>query len=646
MSLICKDNAHKRIVFLAYSRLYNLLSLEAENNSYENIRIINSRFDGTLQIVADLINKNLIDVVIAGGSNARLIKENFPDLPIVTLKVSGFDLLSACEKAKQYSTNIAIVTYKAGAMWAPRMEQYGKSLNINILNIQYYKRNELDSMMKYLKKIDYCSVIGASVACDYAEQAGLHPTLVYSKDSIKESIGEAVNLYENIKREKKNSNYLNTIIDYTSSGIIAIDQQRKIKICNQIAENILKFKKNDILDKEISDVLPAIGLENVMETGALETNRIQHVDENTTISTNQIPIFVDGNIVGAIATFHDIADIQNVEQNIRKKIHYYKKGLHAKYVFDDITGCSETIKQVIHLAKIYAKSNQTVLIHGETGTGKELFAHSIHNHSSRHDKPFVAINCAALPANLLESELFGYEGGAFTGAKKEGKTGLIELAHQGTILLDEISEMPLGSQTRLLRVLQEKEILRVGGDKIIPVDVRVIATTNEDLKAKVDNKDFRQDLYYRLNVLNLTVPPLRNRLEDIPLIIEEIIKKTSPGLSEKCNEIQSVICSHFDNCSWPGNIRQLENTVQRLCVIFESGGDNKIMYENILEKAVNLDVSLSPPTRKRKNEKAELLSVLEEVQWNRQKAADLLGISRTTLWRKIKSFDLEPGSTS
>ena len=180
-----------------------------------------------------------------------------------------------------------------------------------------------------------------------------------------------------------------------------------------------------------------------------ETNKIQYIDKDTTINTNRVPISVDGDIVGAIATFHDIADIQNVEQSIRKKIHYYKKGLHAKYTFENIKGNSVNIKNVLHLSDIYAKSDQTVLIYGETGTGKELFAHSIHNRSSRHDKPFVAINCAALPANLLESELFGYEGGAFTGAKKSGKPGLFELAHQGTILLDEISEMPLALQTRL-----------------------------------------------------------------------------------------------------------------------------------------------------------------------------------------------------
>lgn len=645
MSLTNKDIAHKRIAFLAYSRLYKLLSRVLVKESYDNIRIVESHFDDTLQIIRDLIDRDLIDVVIAGGSNARLIKENFPNMPIVTLKVTGFDLLSAFEKSKQYSTNISIVTFKKGAMWAPKMEQYSESLNINLLNIYYYEMNELESIMQCLKGKNFNSVIGASVVCDYAESAGLHPILVYSEDSIKESIEQAINVYESIKHEKKNNNYFKAIIDFTYSGIIAIDHEGKIKICNPIAENILNVNKDDILDKKISYVLPNSRLDKVLETGVLQTNKIQYINNNTTINTNMIPIHVNGDIVGAIATFHDIADIQNIERKIRKKIHYHNKGLHAKYTFDDIIGTSEAIKHVIHLAKIYAKSNQTVLIYGETGTGKELFAHSIHNHSNRQDKPFVAINCAALPANLLESELFGYEGGAFTGAKKDGKPGLFELAHQGTILLDEISEMPLELQTRLLRVLQEKEILRIGGDKIIPVDVRIIATTNYDLAVKVNNNEFRQDLYYRLNVLNLTIPPLKNRLEDMPLIIKDIVEKTSPSLSGHSDKIWNIIRSNFRNYGWPGNIRQLENTVQRLCVIFEAENDDVVSNE-ILEKAVDFDLNLISTSKIIKDEKTELLNILEEVQWNRQKAADLMGISRTTLWRKIKKLNLDHNTSS
>ena len=225
---------------------------------------------------------------------------------------------------------------------------------------------------------------------------------------------------------------------------------------------------------------------------------------------------------GAVATFQPIGAIQASEQKIRLTSH--KRGLIAKNTLADIAGESDPIVQAKEQAKLYAQSDSTVIIVGETGTGKEIFAQAIHNASPRARGPFVAINCAALPENLLESELFGYEGGAFTGARKEGKPGLFELAHGGTIFLDEIGEMSLAVQARLLRILEEREVMRLGGDRVIPVDVRVIAATNKDLFHKVTQKSFRQDLFYRLCVLQLRLPPLRERLEDIPHLLERFFK--------------------------------------------------------------------------------------------------------------------------
>lgn len=633
-------NPNIRIVFLVYSKLYYLLSKTIVDGNFNNIRIINSYFDDTILNIKQFLKDDLIDVVIAGGSNARIIKENFPGLPIVTLKVSGFDLLSACISAKKFGKPMAIVTYKSGAKWATRIKPFDESLNIDVTDLQYYKISELDNIMQNLVKHNIKSVIGASVVCDYAERYGLHPILVYSEESIRESIEQAVNLEKSIRHEKEINIYLRAIIDFTYSGIIAIDQNKYVTICNPIAEKILGVNKNKIINKKITEVLPMTRLDKVLETGTLETNKIQDINQNTTINTNRIPIIVGGVIVGAVATFHDVAEIQNAEKTIRDKIHNHMKGFHSKYTFDDIKGKSEVILQVIHLAKIYAKNDQVVLIQGETGTGKELFAHSTHNYSNRRDKPFVAVNCATLPASLLESELFGYAGGAFTGAKKEGKPGLFELAHQGTLFLDEISEMPLILQTRLLRVLQEKEILRVGGEKIIPVDVRIIASTNVDLKKKVDNKEFREDLYYRLNVLYLAVPPLRNRMEDIPILFKEIVRKTSPLLYDNYEKTWNRISKNLDNYNWPGNIRQLENAIQRLCVIFEADNKKSISVD-ILEKAIGLDLTFSLSPKRLKNEESELISILEDAHWNRQKAAEILGISRTTLWRKINKYNIK-----
>ncbi len=632
-----KNDKNKRIAFVVYSRLYEHLNRVLMKDHYERIRIINSSFNDTIQNIGPLINDDLIDVIIAGGSNARVIKENFPQFPMVTLRVSGFDLLSAFVEAMKVSSKVAIVTYKSEAPWTSKIMAYEESLKIDIHSIQYRDISELNGIMQDLKNKNITAVVGASVVCDYAESNGLYPILVYSSQSVRDSVGDAFNLQDSIRNEKEINTYLRTIIEFTQSGIIAIDQDKNITTCNTQAANILGIDLKSALNKDIKTVLPSSELDKVMLTGETETNVLMKINDNLTINTNRIPIIIDGITIGAVATFHDVVEIQKVEQKIRKNMHYDKKGLSTKYSFEDIVGQSEVIRETINMAKIYAKSDQTILIHGETGTGKELLAHSIHNESKRSNKPFVAINCAALPANLLESELFGYEGGSFTGAKKEGKQGLFELAHEGTIFLDEISEMPQSLQTRLLRVLQEKELLRIGGSKVIPVDVRVIATTNENLREKVNNNEFREDLYYRLNVLYLEVPPLRERPDDIPLLVDKFLED-SISVPTKNRKKWEEISSCLVKYDWPGNIRQLENTVQRLMVIFNADINKAPM--DILEKAMGLDFSTKPGDRINRSERAKLLNVLEEVQWNRQKAAEVLDISRTTLWRKMKKYNL------
>ena len=298
----------------------------------------------------------------------------------------------------------------------------------------------------------------------------------------------------------------------------------------------------------------------VVQTGRAQLSQIQKV-KNNSILTNRIPIKVKGKVEGAVATFQEISKIQDYEKMIRSEL--YKKGLTANYTFYDYIGENKEVKEQIAKAKIYAKTNSTVLIIGESGTGKEILAQSIHNASDRNNNPFVAVNCSAIPENLLESELFGYEEGAFSGAKKGGKVGLFELAHTGTILLDEIGNMPLNLQARLLRVLQEKEIWRLGSDRSIKVDVRVIASTNDNLFEMVKRGDFRRDLYFRLNVLKLEPMPLRERKDDIELIFNYYINKYSKTHISIDEELMHKIKDYV----WPGNVRELQNFVERVCLL-------------------------------------------------------------------------------
>lgn len=354
-------------------------------------------------------------------------------------------------------------------------------------------------------------------------------------------------------------------------------------------------------------------------------NQIQTIGD-VKILANMIPIKVNNEISGAVATFQDVGTIQKAEEKIRKKI--YEKGLLAKFKLEDILGDSEEIITAKRKAFLFARNDSTVLITGETGTGKELFAQGIHNASNRAKHPFVAINCQALPDSLLESELFGYEEGAFTGAKRGGKPGFFEIAHGGTIFLDEIGEVSPSLQSRLLRVLEEREVMRIGSNRILPVNIRIIAATNLDLWDMVNKKIFREDLYYRLNILELYIPPLKMRKKDIPLLVARFLSEYRTDLEEE--EIVKI-SRHpiFSEYEWPGNIRELKNIVERFSVLYNGEVDVNSLLDNIFNKKQIKRVHLL-------SEYEEIRTVLKDVRGNRTEAAKKLGISRTTLWRKLK----------
>ncbi len=354
--------------------------------------------------------------------------------------------------------------------------------------------------------------------------------------------------------------------------------------------------------------------------------------------------------------------MQEHEKNARLSLTKSKKGFFAKYGFNDIKGSSSAITETKNVAGSYAFSDSTVLILGETGTGKELFAQSIHNAGSRNGGPFVAVNCAAIPKNLLEAEFFGYTEGSFTGASKGGKAGVFEMAHMGTIFLDEIGEMPLEMQVQLLRVIQEKEIRRIGSDTVIPVDVRVIAATNRDLHSEVLKGNFREDLYYRLDVLELKIPPLRNRREDIAEIAVSFLK-ASDYKNYKSNEAMwHEIIDELSRYDLRGNIRELQNILERLTVMMKnsrittsalfseisnglSKDDTEEYHKYIVknQSAIKYDDSENTDTAEAmKNwEKKRIIAALKNNSLSRTKAAKELGMSRSTLWNKMKIYNIK-----
>lgn len=425
--------------------------------------------------------------------------------------------------------------------------------------------------------------------------------------------------------------HIQAILDASHDGIIAVDRDSTVIWVNKNAIEILGLPA-DIVGEKITRYIPNSDMLRILATGKKEIGDIATV-LNRQIIINRLPIVVDGEIVGAVSTFKEITDIQKMEMRIRK--HCMESGLEAKYRLEDIVGRSAAIREAKAWAATFGKTEATVLITGETGTGKELFAQGIHLGSQRAAGPFIAVNCAALPGNLLESELFGYEDGAFTGARRGGKPGLFELAHGGTLFLDEIGELSLPIQALLLRVLQEKKVRRIGGERIVPVDVRIIAATNRDLEQQIASGQFRSDLYYRLNVLTLELPPLRERKEDIPDLVWSIIHEVGERGDKRIRDVDPAIFALLQRHDWPGNVRELRNVVERMVLLCQSDRLDASDAEYFVRK---MQRARSGPQSGASDEEMLIRKVLEETKGNRMEAAKLLGMDRTTLWRKLKKF--------
>jgi transcriptional regulator with PAS, ATPase and Fis domain len=386
----------------------------------------------------------------------------------------------------------------------------------------------------------------------------------------------------------------------------------------------------------------------VIQTGKAETAQLQYLKGSYMIAS-RIPIIKNGELIGALGKvlFRNIKELNKLYikmKNMGKELETYKTHLKqintASYSFDDIIGLSEAITIAKSIARKSAQTHSNVLILGESGTGKELFAHAIHVASERMFAPFVKVNCAAIPTGLLESELFGYEGGAFTGAKKEGKIGKFEQAEGGTIFLDEIGDMPLHMQVKMLRVLQEKEVEKIGSTGSKKIDVRIIAATNRDLEKSMHEGNFRQDLYYRLNVVTILIPSLRERTDDIILIAHHLIKKISEDLNKKVLGISKDAEYYLKNHTWEGNIRELENILERAINITED--NNFISLNDLPQEITGIKQKIFKNLKETMvtAEKQAIIDALHAADGNKTKAAKILKIGRTSLYERIQKYDI------
>jgi propionate catabolism operon transcriptional regulator len=639
--------------FKGLSRLVHAVVQDFQDQA--SIEVVDVVLDDALDKARQIERQMTADVIVTAGANAALLRSS-TKIPVISIKVSGFDVLLALLKARHIAERVGMVTYRDPIA---ELDAVKELLNLEISQRTYTTIDDATYCVESLHREGYRAVIGSSLAVDLAEQYGMQGFLVYSESAVRQAINDAIEIARIANLEAARYEQLNSVLHNLREAVLAVNWEGRITAINPAMERMLTINRSKAMGSLLTDLAPSLNLESVIVSGQEELEQVIQVN-NITCIANRIPINEGGQRTGAVLTLQDARLIQQADTTIRTQRR--SRQLAARYSFDYLTGNSPIFVAAKAAATRYAKTGSTVLITGESGTGKELFAQAIHNASMRRAGPFVAINCAAVPEPLLESELFGYEEGAFTGSRKGGKPGLFEAAHTGTIFLDEIGDMPLLLQSRFLRVLQEKEFVRLGSAQPIPIDFRVIAATHQSLPTRIERGLFRADLYYRLNILHLSLPPLRDRPEDISILALQMIYKSlrQLGASLPADQALAPMLPSMRAYAWPGNVRELENISERLAVFLSeyhhvsdidytllyaefpelftfdnkrTSGNNSIFVrapESISSSNLAGDEDTSQITD------ATIQKTLDAAKGNRSLAAQHLGISRTTLWRRLR----------
>ncbi|MCF8568512.1 sigma 54-interacting transcriptional regulator [Alicyclobacillus tolerans] len=612
-----------------------------------NINVFQCFLEECLPILPELESK--ADVIITGRANQKFLQDK-TKIPIITFRITPMDILSSIQKALSHSRHVAIALATFESL------EYDYTILENLLDLKltfiaYNTEGELQEKLKNFSKTKG-SVIGTSIAVAFARELGMPSYLIYSLEkTIIEAVERATEIMEFKRREDKKNKEFEAILNSVSDGIIATNAFDEITLINNSARRLLNIQQSEARGHKLDSLLPPAVLHKYKENRNFQ-NEIISIGAQS-LNANRTTVDVRGRQLGNVITFQEISQIEQIEQKYRLKIQ--AKGLIARSNFEDIIHCSDSpIQRVIENAKKFSTTDSTILIIGDTGTGKELFAQSIHNYSSRCKYPFVAINCAALPESLLESELFGYEDGAFTGASKHGKKGLFEIAHRGTIFLDEINSIPPHFQSKLLRVLQEKEVKRIGSESVIPIDVRVIAASNIELSTLIHKSDFRPDLFYRLNVLRLTIPSLQERIIDLPLLVAHFISHFNETLYHKICSFLDEICHDLKEYKFPGNIRELENIIERFVVLCDYNQVHRVGYcKELLRECMDertfrgdtdclsIELQVNYKESMYEAERILMLKYLEQVHGDKSLLAKTVGISKATLYRKLKELRIE-----
>ena len=587
------------------------------------------------------------DAIISRGATANLIEQNIPEAVSVRAEPGDLELLETLKAAKNHGPRIGLLMFE-DYLKSYNLQAAKELLGINSLTLYPFRSREDIIRLVRQGSTDGMDVLvgGGTLAYRTGNSCGIKVLPVYSgQHALRNAVKQALSIIDARQREKLQLKCFTEAVSSITEGVLSIEDGKFI-VANKEMGNIFKTDEQALIGRKVDntdDTLVAGYIRHFLTNSREREKVLKILGQDYYIKKSH---FEEKGKKRIVAIFRRARDIQDQEQRVRTEIR--NTGFFARYHFSDIIAESGIMRQLLKKAETYAATDANILIGGDSGTGKELLAQSIHNASSRAKDPFVAVNCAAIPATLLESELFGYEEGAFSGASKGGKRGLFELAHKGTIFLDEINSMPLELQSVLLRTLQEKEIRRIGSQRNIYIDIRVIAASNSDLMKMIREEKFRIDLYYRLNTLRLTLPSLDKRREDIRPLAMSFLNHYSQKYSLPLPALSEDNYRLLENRNWQGNIRELRNVMQRY-VILSHEGENSIQLcfdEDIATEAALEPQDVTSFGTLDEIEKAVILKRLKQNQGNRRKTAQELGISRSTLWKKLDKMELDQEITS
>ena len=626
-------NPPPRIWAVGISKLRDLYrDIAAEYDGIADLRIVPLGYEDAVQEVESAGDARP-DVVVSAGSNGSYLKARI-SVPVVLVNPTGFDVMHALARARREGDSVGLVMH---GETPAELKRFFRAFGASVECASYLSAQDAEACVLDLRDRGVEAIVGPGLVTELAEKAGMKSVFLYSRASVQGAFETALEVARATLGETQRRRRLDQVLQHLRDGVIALTADGRIEALSGKMADMLRLAPSQAVGKRLVDLAPEVASAVPKEPGeSLETVRgatyVVHRSAWGDASASAAS--------GSIITFQESVALQRMDRSVRAR--QRAPQLVARYRIEDLSGTSEAIEQVRQRARRYARTDATVLIRGESGTGKELVAQGIHSESTRREFAFVALNCGAFPDTLLESELFGYEEGAFTGARRGGKAGLIESAHRGTLFLDEIGEMPMPLQSRLLRVLQEREVVRLGSTEPLQVDVRVVAATHRGLSERVQAGQFRADLYYRLTILNLALPPLRERSSDIAGLAARLLWQTGRmGSADAAHAVLEPAMPLLVAYRWPGNVRELQNVIERIAVELDEMPGMRVTPEllgSIAPEIQEGETALGTETlkqRSRKVETEEIRAMLESFGGDREKVARALGISKTTLWRKL-----------